>query len=140
MSEQPSGVLEKAPSAGDLTEAGYDGPDLTLKRYPWRSRVTPWSRIINHEYKGSGTEEDPYVVLWLENDEEDPLNFSAKKKWLLTLLGACRWQALETFDITADPTQWPQAPSPSALVRPCCQQLSRTLESRSQARTPCCTL
>jgi len=48
--------------------------------------VTP--AIINHEYPGSGTEEDPYRVNWIDNDPRNPMNFSQPKKWFLTFLVA----------------------------------------------------
>ncbi|OKL56131.1 hypothetical protein UA08_08724 [Talaromyces atroroseus] len=42
--------------------------------------------VLIHQYNGSGTEEDPFQVSWLENDPRDPMNFSAVSKWLVTLL------------------------------------------------------
>lgn len=61
--------------------------DYTRKVRPWRRRVTPWSDIVNGQYKGSGTEDDPYVVQWLPDDNENPLNYSAGFKWAMTFLG-----------------------------------------------------
>lgn len=40
--------------------------------------------IIEHHYNGSGTEDDPYIVRWLENDVLDPKNYSLVVKWSLT--------------------------------------------------------
>ncbi|KAF1964914.1 MFS multidrug transporter-like protein [Bimuria novae-zelandiae CBS 107.79] len=37
--------------------------------------------IANYEYEGSGTEEDPYVVEWMENDPRNPMQWSKTKKW-----------------------------------------------------------
>ena len=42
--------------------------------------------IINHSYDGSGIEEDPYQVSWMEDDERDSMKFSAVSKWLITIL------------------------------------------------------
>lgn len=42
--------------------------------------------IINHGYDGSGTEQDPYQVSWMEADERDPMRFSEVSKWLITIL------------------------------------------------------
>ncbi|KAJ5118966.1 hypothetical protein N7526_010603 [Penicillium atrosanguineum] len=42
--------------------------------------------IINHSYDGSGTEEDPYQVSWMEADERDPMRFSHVSKWFITIL------------------------------------------------------
>lgn len=38
------------------------------------------SDILNHEYEGSGTEDDPYMVTWILNDPRNPLHFSLKRK------------------------------------------------------------
>ncbi|KZT30282.1 MFS general substrate transporter [Neolentinus lepideus HHB14362 ss-1] len=40
------------------------------------------------ETKGSGTEEDPYVLDWEENDARNPQNFSAKRKWFIVAVVA----------------------------------------------------
>jgi hypothetical protein len=61
--------------------------DYTLKRFPWRNKTTPWADLVNHEYKGSGTETDPYVVVWLPDDAENPLTFKPRYKWNITILG-----------------------------------------------------
>lgn len=54
---------------------------LTLKRRPWRVYVTPFEKIYNHKYQGSGTETDPYLVDWLPDDQEDPQQWQATYKW-----------------------------------------------------------
>ncbi|KAJ4392118.1 MFS siderochrome iron transporter 1 [Gnomoniopsis smithogilvyi] len=46
------------------------------------------SDIQNAHYPGSGTEQDPYIVSWLENDPVNPMNYSNFKKWGITLLVA----------------------------------------------------
>jgi hypothetical protein len=40
--------------------------------------------VIEHPYNGSGTDDDPYIVRWLENDALDPKNYSLVIKWSLT--------------------------------------------------------
>lgn len=42
--------------------------------------------VVHHPYIGSGTNEDPYVVTWLPRDPRNPMNFSAIKKWSITIL------------------------------------------------------
>ncbi|KAJ6160406.1 hypothetical protein N7470_003802 [Penicillium chermesinum] len=42
--------------------------------------------VIDHHYEGSGTEDKPYQVTWMEADERDPMNYSELKKWLITIL------------------------------------------------------
>ncbi|KAH0267824.1 MFS general substrate transporter, partial [Aureobasidium melanogenum] len=44
--------------------------------------------VMNWNYPGSGTEEDPYVVNWIQNDPRNPQLFSNWKKWGLTMLVA----------------------------------------------------
>jgi Major Facilitator Superfamily len=71
-----------------------DGPE-PLKNsdsFPhWRlvrsqSRITP--PVTEHKYNGSGTDEDPYVVEWLQHDPGNPMQFPMWKKWAITLIVA----------------------------------------------------
>lgn len=41
--------------------------------------------VLHHQYKGSGTEEDPYVVEYIPNDPRNPMEFSQTKKWFIVL-------------------------------------------------------
>lgn len=36
------------------------------------------------KYAGSGSAEDPFVVVWDQDDPENPRNWHSLKKWLLT--------------------------------------------------------
>jgi hypothetical protein len=51
-----------------------------------QTHVTP--EVINWLYKGSGTEEDPHVVVYIDDDRRNPMRFPALKKWMITLLVA----------------------------------------------------
>jgi hypothetical protein len=51
-----------------------------------QTHVTP--EVLNHPYRGSGTEEDPYVVEYIPNDRRNPMGWSMFKKWTITLLVA----------------------------------------------------
>jgi hypothetical protein len=51
-----------------------------------QTHCTP--EVINWRYKGSGTEEDPYVVVYIDNDRRNPMGFPDWKKWVITLLVA----------------------------------------------------
>jgi hypothetical protein len=62
--------------------------DYTLKTRPWMRKTTPWKQLLDHEYKGSGTEADPYVVTWLPKDVENPINYGFWYKWSVTILAA----------------------------------------------------
>ena len=44
--------------------------------------------IENWHYKGSGTEEDPYAVVWIDNDPRNPFNFSAAYRWSIVIFSA----------------------------------------------------
>ncbi len=47
--------------------------------------VTNQSPIFLDKYPGSGTADDPYVVDWGKGDEENPYNWSTRRKWMITL-------------------------------------------------------
>lgn len=44
--------------------------------------------VLNYDYEGSGTEEDPYAVEFIPDDPRNPMGFSMAKKWTLTVLVA----------------------------------------------------
>lgn len=48
--------------------------------------VTP--EVEQWDYQGSGTEDDPYVVTWIENDPRNPMEYSTAGKWGLTMMVA----------------------------------------------------
>ncbi|EAS28603.1 multidrug resistance protein [Coccidioides immitis RS] len=57
----------------------------------WRQVIEPGAvtqEVIDYPYKGSGTEDDPFVVEWIPNDPRNPLQFSTIKKWSITMLVA----------------------------------------------------
>ena len=59
----------------------------TLRKLPWRLQVTDFSAILSAKYKGSGTEEMPFIVTWLDNDPENPQKYSmAFKCWITALI------------------------------------------------------
>lgn len=41
--------------------------------------------IVNYDYEGSGTEEDPYVVEWIPNDPRNPMTWGNTRKWVNTI-------------------------------------------------------
>ncbi|KAB8071494.1 major facilitator superfamily domain-containing protein [Aspergillus leporis] len=45
--------------------------------------VTP--EIIEYPYKGSGTDNDPYIVEWIPNDPRNPMLFNKTLKWAYTI-------------------------------------------------------
>lgn len=51
-----------------------------------RTGITP--EVENWHYDGAGTDQDPYVVEWIDNDPRNPMLYSAFTKWCLTLVVA----------------------------------------------------
>jgi len=62
---------------------------MGLRKRPWRRYVTPWQRILTHTYHGEGTENEPYVVDWIDGerggDPENPMTWGAAYKWRVTM-------------------------------------------------------
>jgi multidrug resistance protein len=48
------------------------------------SLVTP--EVLHYQYKGSGTEDDPYLAEFILHDPRNPMLFSTWKKWSITLM------------------------------------------------------
>ncbi|RHZ61966.1 hypothetical protein CDV55_104154 [Aspergillus turcosus] len=75
------------------TEKGDQNPEkierpMTHKIPYWRLVVDQGvltQEIIDYPYKGSGTEENPYEVVWIENDPRNPMTWSQVRKWTLTM-------------------------------------------------------
>ena len=44
--------------------------------------------VRNWRYRGSGTEHDPYVVEYIDNDRRNPMTWPMWKKWMITLIVA----------------------------------------------------
>lgn len=44
--------------------------------------------VLHHEYPGSGTEKDPYVVDWIPNDPRNGLNLPTSYKWVIVMICA----------------------------------------------------
>ena len=63
------------PKDENLSTLSKPADCYTAKKYPWRLRVTPFADIVQNDYDGSGTEEDPYIVDWLFKDPGDPQNW-----------------------------------------------------------------
>ncbi|KAL4894122.1 major facilitator superfamily domain-containing protein, partial [Aspergillus ambiguus] len=66
------------------------------KRIPhWRLIIDQGvvtQEIIDHPYAGSGTEDDPFIVTWIDNDPRNPMTFQTATKWFYTMTMA--WATL----------------------------------------------
>lgn len=67
-------------------EAGVPTRITHMKQVLDQAGITP--EVEKHHYRGSGTEDDPYVVTWIEDDPRNPMLYSEVKKWTLTMLVA----------------------------------------------------
>ncbi|KAJ5680078.1 hypothetical protein N7536_011217 [Penicillium majusculum] len=56
--------------------------------------------VLNHEWEGNGTVEDPYLVDWLHEDARDPHQMQDWLKWSITLLQAASFLSI-TFASSA---------------------------------------
>ncbi|TKY90053.1 hypothetical protein EX895_000051 [Sporisorium graminicola] len=66
-------------------QAVAEADQHTLRKTSYRLYTTPFSKILQHRYTGSGTKQDPYLVEWLPQDPENPLTWSPFYKWLQTV-------------------------------------------------------
>ncbi|KAL3423626.1 major facilitator superfamily transporter [Phlyctema vagabunda] len=75
-------LAEKDVEAQKMTQTPTSHWELVFDQ----THVTP--EVLNHNYRGSGTAEDPYVVEYLPNDRRNPMTLATWKKWVITLLVA----------------------------------------------------
>lgn len=94
-SETSSHTLAEVPS----NATNYTTRSVSLfKLVRSHSLITP--RILNWDYEGSGTIDDPFAIGFLPNDPRDPTNLSAFKKWTITFSVAMALLAV-AFDSAA---------------------------------------
>lgn len=72
--------LENGGKLGDIDYAKW-----TNRWTPWNTAVTPFENIVNAEYEGKGTKEEPFLIGWLDEDPENPMRKSELSKWGLTV-------------------------------------------------------
>ena len=78
----------------NVSANSQDGTSTTIPNYPreisfWRlmtDQQVITHGILNHKYAGSGTENDPYVVSWLQEDPRNPMQFSMARKVVIVLV------------------------------------------------------
>jgi hypothetical protein len=79
------------------------GADVESGRGP--NGISHWKMLIDqgvvtpemqsYHYEGSGTEEDPYVVVWMVHDLRNPMRWAPIKKW-----SSCLVMALATLAVS----------------------------------------
>ena len=89
----PSSVECATDCSEDIGESSSVRPSIPyLKLLLDQGCLTP--SVIHHRYPGTGTEADPYLVGWIDNDPRNPVLFSEAQKWVWTLL-----ESLATFAV-----------------------------------------
>ncbi|KAK5062781.1 hypothetical protein LTR84_004856 [Exophiala bonariae] len=93
--QETGGVDEESAQSVTNEHHGEVGEEK-FQREP--KRPSHWRLLTSHglineevhswQYEGSGTELNPYVVTWIEDDPRDPQNFPAPKKWYITAVSA----------------------------------------------------
>ena len=57
--------------------------------------------VVQHDYSGSGTATDPYIVDWIPHDSRNPMNMAKGMKWANTII-----MALGTLSVTFSSTSF----------------------------------
>jgi len=71
--------------------------DKSTEPHAQPTKLTSWFQVVfdqalvtqevlDWRYDGSGTDEDPFIVIWIENDPRNPMIFAQWKKWSLTMI------------------------------------------------------
>jgi hypothetical protein len=47
------------------------------RKLPWRRYITPTDDLLSQKYEGQGTDAEPYIVDWLEDDAENPQHWKS---------------------------------------------------------------
>lgn len=50
--------------------------------------------MLNYDYTGSGTKEDPYAVTWITNDPRNPMLWSTSRRWTYMMIMAIATMAV----------------------------------------------
>jgi hypothetical protein len=93
------GDLENGHTSSNSSAEKHGHPDWKTPSKPnkrlhpqkaphWRlvfSQSMVTREVLDYPYRGSGTENDPYQVEFIENDPRNPQTFSNVKKWFITM-------------------------------------------------------
>ena len=87
---------EPTVSSSDNHQQATDSPRSMsgIRSYFCRTRRLD-ENVCNQNYSGKGTADDPYVIDYLQNDYQDAMSFSAKRKWATAVL-----QSMSTLAVT----------------------------------------
>lgn len=94
----PSGRREKPPISLPIMAGDNENHAPEKIEAPVRTKIPYWrlvtdqgvvtQEIIDYQYPGAGTDDDPYAITWIQDDPRNPMLFSEVKKWTFTMLVA----------------------------------------------------
>ncbi|KAL8690649.1 MAG: hypothetical protein Q9218_003943, partial [Villophora microphyllina] len=95
----------KTGQMADATEKSEPEPIPYLRLMLDHSYIPP--SIKDYRYSGSGTETDPYLIEWVDDDPRNPMLTAQWKKWLWTCLESltCFSVAIATSGYSAGPNE-----------------------------------
>lgn len=59
---------------------------MSLEKTQPNTPSDPGDMEKNHVYKGQGTEQDPFIVEFQEDDPENPMNWGQSRKWFIACI------------------------------------------------------
>ena len=75
-----------------MAQEDFEAATATPTKIPhWRQIIDSagvTNEVIKWNYRGSGTEDDPYVVTWIDDDPRNPMLYSNTTKWSLMMVVA----------------------------------------------------
>jgi hypothetical protein len=83
MSEKSSQLDVEAGTGSGLSQSKRE-PVSWFRLVYDQALITP--EVLNWPYSGSGTEESPFVVVWMDNDHRNPMLWPDPIKWCLVAL------------------------------------------------------
>jgi hypothetical protein len=66
-------MMEKEPEVGRSSQDVESGREGISHWKMIMDQGVVTKEIVEYEYEGEGTEDDPYVVEWIENDPRNPM-------------------------------------------------------------------
>lgn len=86
------------PSSSSSSVTAGENPNRDVEAQTEQDKASHWElvfdqthitkHILEWDYKGSGTEAEPYIVEYIPNDRRNPMNWTDTTKWTITMLVA----------------------------------------------------
>ncbi|KAJ9644402.1 uncharacterized protein PV06_06333 [Exophiala oligosperma] len=88
-------ILPADSSSSTLSTDANEANDVESQKAPSHQKLSHWRMVlspagitddvVNYQYKGSGTTEDPFLVEFIPFDQRNPMEWPDWKKWAITL-------------------------------------------------------